>query len=134
VSSPNAEMQAEATFEVLKELKATDRPMITVLNKVDKAEDPNIARRLRIKFPKTVQISALNKEGFDELAELMMKETALLRRVVKLKIPQSQYALVSELMREGKVISSDYEENDILLEIEIPHHLEYKAIPYKIED
>ena len=35
VSNPQAELQAEATLHVLKELKADQRPVITVLNKVD---------------------------------------------------------------------------------------------------
>ena len=34
-SSPTAEVQDEATFEVLKELGAEKHPMITVLNKID---------------------------------------------------------------------------------------------------
>ena len=57
---------------------------------------------------------------------MMIHEISLLRKMVKLRVPQSHYALVSEIMREGKVISCDYEENDILLEMEIPHHLERK--------
>ena len=54
----------------------------------------------------------------------MIQEIAQLRVRVKLRIPQSHYALVSELMRKGRVISCEYEENDILLEIELPHDLE----------
>ena len=88
-------------------------------------------QRLRIKYPKTVKISALHQTGLDLLMEMMMQEVSNLRKRVKLKIPQSRYALVSELMQEGRVIHSDYEENDILLEIEIPAHLEYKVKPYE---
>jgi GTP-binding protein HflX len=58
--------------------------------------------------------------------EIMMQEVSNLRKRVKLRIPQSHYALVSELMRE-RVIQSEYEENDILLVIEIPSSLEYKV-------
>lgn len=132
VSNPHAEMQAEATFEVLKELGATGHPIITVLNKVDRLENKAILHRMRIKYPKTVAISALDKTGFDLLMEQMIRELSLLRKVVKLRIPQSHYALVSETMKEGKVISCEYEENDILLEIEIPHHLERKVSHFVI--
>lgn len=126
-SHPAAEQQAEATHKVLEELGATDRPIITVLNKVDRCENPLILQKLRIKYPKTVQISALHKTGFDQLLEVMMQELSLLRKIVKLRIPQSHYALVSEIMREGRVISSEYEENDVLLHVEIPRHLEHKV-------
>ncbi len=128
VSNPHAEMQAEATFEVLKELKAMQRPIITCLNKVDK--DRSRVSWMRIKYPKTVEISALNRIGFDELMEMMIQEISRLRKVVKLRVPQSHYALVSEIQKEGKVISCEYEENDILLQIEIPHHLERKVFHF----
>ena len=87
---------------------------------------------MKIKYPKTVEISALNKQGFDELMELMIREISLLRKVVKLRVPQSHYALVSEIMGEGKVLSCEYEENDILLEIEIPQHLERKVSQFLV--
>ncbi len=64
------------------------------------------------------------------LMEVMMQEIANLRKTVKLRIPQSHYALVSQLMREGKVISSEYEGDDVLLEVEIPHYLEHKVTPF----
>lgn len=126
VSSTNPEQQAEATHEVLKELHALDHPIITVLNKIDQCENPLVLQKLRIKYLKTVEISALHGTGFDRLMEMMMQEVSNLRKRVKLRIPQSHYALVSELMREGRVIQSEYEENDILLIIEIPAALEYK--------
>lgn len=129
-SHPQAEQQAEATFEVLKELGAEKHPMITVLNKIDQCENPLILQKLRVKFPKTVQISALRGAGFDDLLEKMQQEIAQLRKIFKLRIPQKHYGLVSELMREGRVLNCDYEANDILLEIEIPHRLEYKVLPF----
>lgn len=130
VSSPTAEAQAEATYHVLKELDALDHPILTVLNKIDVCEDQGVLQRLRIKYPRTVQISALQKTGFTELLELMVEEISNLRKTFKLRIPQSHYVLVSELMRKGRVISSEYEEDDVLLEVEIPRELEYKVLPF----
>jgi GTP-binding protein HflX len=130
VSHPMAEQQAEATYQVLEELGALDHPMITVMNKVDACKNPAIVQRLRIKYPKTVQISALHRTGFEHLLEVMTHELSLMRKVVKLRIPQSHYALISELMRVGRVISSDYDGDDVLLEVEIPKPLEYKVLPF----
>jgi len=134
ISHPMAESQAEESMLVLKELGAEDHPMITVLNKVDQCPNPAILTKFRIKYPKTVAISALQGAGVEELLELMMKEVSLLRKVVKARIPQSHYALVSELMREGRVIECDYEENDILIQVEIPARLEYKVQPFLISE
>lgn len=132
VSHPNAEEQADATYMVLKELGITEQPVITVLNKIDQCMNMAIVQKLRIKYPKTVAISALNGEGFDDLLELMTKEISNLRKIVKLRVPQSHYDLVSQLMREGRVINSDYEGNDILIQVEIPRNLENKVAPFQI--
>lgn len=132
VSHPKAEEQAEATTLVLKELGAENHPIITVLNKIDQCENPNIVAKFRVKYPKTVAISALEGTGFDDLMQMMIEEVSLLRKVVNCRIPQSQYGLVSELMREGRVISCEYEENDILIKLEIPGRLEHKVKPFLI--
>ena len=130
VSHPAAIDQADTTMKVLGEIGVKDKPVITLFNKVDKCESDEIMMKLRLKYPRTVRISATNRTGFEELTQLMTAEIAKLRKVVKLRIPQSEYALASELLREGRVIYSDYEGNDILLEIEIPAQLEHKVIPF----
>lgn len=129
-SSPQALEQAQATNEVLKELGVTDQPVITVLNKIDQCDDPKRLQMLRINFPHTVPISALEKKGFAELMEQMTKVIESLRKTVKLTIPQSHYALISTLMKEGRVISIEYEENDVLMEVEIPSRLEHKVAQF----
>lgn len=130
VSHPNALEHAKETLKVLEELNAKNKPIITVLNKIDACPNPIIATRFKLEFQKTVVISAKTKEGFDELFERMMQEISFLRKVVKLKIPQSQYGLISELIEEGKVISSEYQENDVILVVEIPTQLEHKTLAY----
>lgn len=133
VSHPLAEEQAEATYAVLKELGAENKPVITVLNKVDKCTDRSVIMRFKLKYSKTVMISALHKEGFDQLIDMMIQELKNLRKVVQVRIPQSNYGLVSELMTKGRVIHSEYEGNDILLKVELPHDIEHKVIPYLIQ-
>ena len=97
-----AEEQAATTHEVLKELGAGDKPIITVLNKIDTAPSPSLIHRLRMSYPKNVQISALTHEGFDDLQEVMIQELSRQRKLIEVRIPQSEYAIVSEIMRSGK--------------------------------
>lgn len=126
-SHPMALVQAEATKKVLKELGAENHPMITVLNKIDQCNNQVTLQKLRILYPKTVHISALHRIGFDELLQMMIQEIASMRLVLNLRIPQTHYALVSEIMKNGKIFSIDYEENDILVTAEIPANLEKKV-------
>ena len=134
VNHPLAEEHAEATYEVLKELSPEEKPIITVLNKVDALENKTLIARFKLKYPRVVPISAISGEGFDELLMMMMEVIKDLRKVVKLRIPQKEYALVSELMEEGRVVHKDYEGNDVLIEVEIPTHLEHKVREYLEDD
>jgi len=133
VSHKMAEEQANTTYEVLKELNSEKKPIITVLNKIDECEDKGILQRLRLKYPKTVQISALKKIGFDELEEMIINELKAFRKVVKLRVPQSEYAIVSEIMRVGHVVSQDYEENDVILEVDLPQSMTGRIKKYMID-
>lgn len=119
-SHPMAEEQAETSYQVLKQLNSEEKPIITVLNKIDKCSDPSTLTRLRIKYPKTVQISALEKRGFEELQEAMVHELNAQRRPVRMRIPQSDYAVVSEVMRLGHILRKEYDENDVLLQVTLP--------------
>lgn len=121
VSHPMAEKQAETTFEVLRELNPESRPMITVLNKIDLCTDQQMINRMKMKYPHTVQISALHRTGFSNLQTAMMEELSKQRKTFNLRIPQSEYTLVSELTRIGHIINQDYEDNDVLLKIELPN-------------
>lgn len=130
VSHPMAEEQAETTFEVLKELNASEKPIITLLNKIEVCQNLNVVNRLRLKYPKTTTISALRKTGFDDLLELMTKEIEFMRRTVHLRIPQQDYGKVAEVIRQGQILTQDYEENDILLKVSIPASLAGKLSKY----
>lgn len=112
--------QAEAAMDVLYELGAKDKPMITVMNKIDRLEDLSILKKLRVRFPKTVSISALKQEGFEDLIALMVEELQKRRGIVSLRIPQKDYAVVSEVMQHGKIMKQDYEDNDVLIHVDIP--------------
>lgn len=133
-SHPMAEEQAATTFEVLSELGAGGKPIITVLNKIDACEDDQKLCRLSHLYPHTVQISALNKKGFIELIELMVDELNKRRKIVDMRIPQKDYAIVSDLIRQGNVISQEYEDNDVCLKIDLPPDLAGKYAQFIVEE
>lgn len=115
-----AEEQAQTTYEVLKELNAEDRPIITIFNKIDLCNDPEIITRLSLKYPKSVKISALKGEGLHDLYDMMILELSKQRQVITLRIPQSEYVVVSEVMRLGHIVGQEYEDNDVLLKVDLP--------------
>lgn len=134
VSHPMAEEQAATSHEVLNELGAGNKPIITVLNKIDKLTDRSVLHRIRMTYPKNVQISALTHEGFGDLQEALLRELSQLRKTVNLRIPQSNYGTVSEVMRLGNILKQDYEENDVILSVSIPIALANKLSKYVVEE
>ncbi|MDF2577469.1 MAG: hflX [Chlamydiales bacterium] len=130
-SHPHAEKQAEATFEVLKQLKADKKPIITVLNKVDKVLDRGIIDRLRFRYPHTVQISATTEQGFEELMNLMIEMIKARRIDMRLCIPQKDYNKVSDILHQGQILQTEYEDNNIFLHVDIPIALANQLAHYQ---
>lgn len=132
-SHPMAEEQVDASLAVLEELGAAGKPTVTVLNKIDKVVDNERLNRLQLKFPRTVLVSAATGEGLQDLLVALEEELRRQRRQVTLRIPQKDYGVVSRVMEESQVLSSEYEGNDVVLRVELPAALAGKLKEY-IED
>ncbi len=130
VSHPMAEEQAATTHEVLKELGAGKKPIITVLNKIDACTNPLMIQKIRMTYPKNIQISALKGQGLDELQDVIIQELSKQRKLADFRIPQSDYAAVSEIIRLGHIIKQEYEENDVVLKVDVPNVLAAKFARY----
>ncbi|MCC2671540.1 MAG: GTP-binding protein HSR1-related protein [Armatimonadetes bacterium] len=66
-SSPEMEGQMEAVIDVLTELHIQDKPIVTVLNKIDLVKDTFALREMVANHPDTVYISALTGDGLKQL-------------------------------------------------------------------
>jgi GTPase len=130
ITHPMAEEQASTTHAVLKELSAEEKPIITVLNKLDACENPLIANKFRVIYPHTVAISAQTGEGFDDLIHEMTQELHKRRKKIRLRVPQKEYEVVSAIMRAGKVLYQDYEDNDVIISVEVPHDVANRYSEY----
>lgn len=134
VSSHAALEQVDTTLKVLDELQASGKPVITILNKIDLCKDQSNIMALRLKYPRCIQMSATNQEGFEELEEAILSELAQFRKRVHLRIPQSEFHIVSEIQRNGHIIDQDYEDNDIILDAEVSPSIAGKYAQYQTGD
>jgi GTP-binding protein HflX len=119
-TAPEAERFHRTTLEVLDELGARDKTVVTVLNKIDLVTDPDQLAALERRFPDAIPLSAATGEGVERL--LRHCSTVLADRVRRhrFRIPQHRADLVSLLHREGKVLATEYEGNDILVSAVVP--------------
>jgi GTP-binding protein HflX len=67
VSHPHAMEQSKAVYETLEEIGASELPIVTVLNKMDRFAHPGEAAERLADFPDTVAISARTGFGMEEL-------------------------------------------------------------------
>lgn len=133
-SHPQALEQAQTTLEVLRELRAKEKNIITLINKVDLVDGPQESlvrsniQKLRMRYPGSIQISAKTGQGISELKEAMMLAIRTRYRRVLLRIPQKDYQSVADILEQGQVFSKEYVENDILLDVELPEPLALKYL------
>lgn len=112
--------QAAAVHEVLKEIGAETKPVITVYNKIDKLPPDNkLADRLALEED-TVCISAakkLNLESLQQMIESHLKSKAL---EVTLCIPYAETAKAAQLHETANVLEQEYTENGAVMKVILP--------------
>lgn len=128
INNPKADEQLDAVYEVLKELDAAEKPMVTALNKVDLIDGPHVIERFRNKLTAAVAISALKGTGFDGLINIITDKLNALVRTVELFIPHSKMFLVSRIYEEGKVIERKDTARGVHLKAIIPAKSQIKGV------
>ncbi len=121
----------QTTMDVLKELEAEQKKMLIVLNKIDLIP-PERRAQVAAHFDKPVLVSLHTGEGVDELgdrlSEMMLDRTVRL----KLRLPQSEFGLMSVIHQQGKLLHQDYEENDVLIDTVLPRRFEPQFLPFVV--
>jgi len=122
----------DTTRKVLGELGADDKRVIIVLNKIDRVESEVTLMGLRAQFPGALEVSALSGAGLEELrARFMDFLTDRVKRVCY-RIPQSRGDITGLIHREGKVLETEYEGNDVLLTAIVPRTLEGQLAEFAV--
>ncbi len=125
-SDPECEEKLETSRELLKELGAQHKPVITVYNKCDIAPGAYLMPAAR----GTVMISAATGMGLgallDEIARNLPEQTATVRVV----LPYKETALAAWLHENAQVHETRYEENGIHVAATLAKSALYRFLPY----
>ncbi len=119
ISSLNASRQMEATDEVLSSLSCNAIPQITLLNKVDIANDTSMAEMLACHRSNTLCISAVTGKGLDRLVEAVLYEMQRDSADVTVLIPHAEGKLLNEIGRLAEVHDRRYLSDGVQLDIRI---------------
>jgi GTPase len=110
----------EAVYEVLGELRAMDKPIITALNKIDKIDDQSIIDNLSKRLDNCICVSALYKKNLDQLIDFIARRFSNLMTAVKILIPHDKMNLVDALHTRGKITKKEYRPAGVYIEAELP--------------
>lgn len=112
--------QAAAVHEVLKEIGAETKPVITVYNKIDKLPpDSKLADRLALEED-TVCISAAKKLNFETLQQMIESHLKSKAVEVTLCIPYAETAKAAQLHETANVLEQEYTENGAVMKVILP--------------
>ncbi|MDD2498883.1 MAG: GTPase HflX [Desulfitobacteriaceae bacterium] len=109
-SSPQAEEQAQAVHQVLKSLGAGEKPVLTVINKIDLIENDAVLSRLLRKFQPAVAVSAEKNIGMDNLLQKIQEILPGELELVHVFLPFDQASFLTEIHAYGRVVEENYTE------------------------
>ena len=134
ITHPNARAQSIAVDQALKEIEADDIPNVHVLNKIDKLQDPEAARRSLDNFQDSVAVSALNGLGIDDLMEAI--ETQLFETFIpiKIRLPYQQGQLISLFHEQGQVTFIEHGRGGVRMDGYIPGRLLTRFTPFIVRE
>jgi GTP-binding protein HflX len=114
-----------AVRQVLEEVGALDVPLIDVYNKIDQLT-PDERRRLQEQDQSAVFISALERQGVDELVETIASRLELdVRRVTAVFDPQNERDRdrIGRLYRHGRVVVHETRDGQVSIVADVPRRL-----------
>ena len=118
VSSPDADRHAATTLEVLAELGAKEKPILTVMNKADL-----VGGRALLREPGSLVISTKTGQGIEELKARLYAMAADRKRPSVLFIPHARYDVVALLHQAGCVEKVETEDEGVRLTCNLPPRL-----------
>lgn len=134
VSNPSWEKQEGAVQSVLADIGAGDKPIVRVLNKIDKLE-PLVAERLRYEttlMEHTVAVSALNGEGLQDFVAVVEDALADLLVPFEAEIPYSKGDEMNSIHEQGNVEVVDYREKGTYVKALVPVSIAERLSRYSL--
>lgn len=130
LSNPEFDQQMKTTREVLRELGAQEKEILTVYNKIDRVENPLVKARARDLASPCSFISSKTGEGVESL--MLMAEGMLEDQETSMDylVPHDQYALVTRLREQGALLTEEVEEGGVMVKAAPRGNLAYRMKEY----
>ncbi len=130
ITHPNVHEQAEAVLETLEEIEADHVPILTVLNKIDRLDDPEAAQAVLEDFENAVAISALHRQGLQELLATVGRKLYETLSPLEVLLPYEQGALIALFHEQGQVDRVEHTRKGVEIKGRVPGRLLARYSPY----
>lgn len=130
-SHPKLEEQNRATYSVLKELKADNKPIINILNKIDLIDNGYRLSRLHRNLDSPIAISALQKKGLEKLIQRISETLEEKRVYAEFTFPYQRNDLISLIYSRGEIIEKSYSKNEVTLKVRLNKSLADRLAKYE---
>lgn len=126
----------ETTCEVLAELGAAEKPMVVVWNKTDLLpeevrESTLAALSAKVSCP-CIAASVLAEKGVEALLASCVEMLSHRVTTARYRIPLAESRIIAIMHRDGKVLGTEYEGNDALVEAILPREFAARLESYRI--
>lgn len=122
-SNPRVHELDEAVYSVLRELKAENKTIVNVLNKIDLVDNTHYLKRLKKEFREPVLVSALEGSGTGDLvtriSELLSGSVAEL----EIEVPNTKMQLLNLIYEHGKVHKREDRPDSVYIKATVPVRL-----------
>jgi GTP-binding protein HflX len=132
VSHPRAPEQMAAVHAVLEELALLDKPILTVLNKIDRLGSEDGLRR-QLASEGGIEISALRGEGIGTLLGCLGGALHGRRVVRRILVPFARTSILGPVYARGHVLRREDRSDGVFLEVEVPPTLTGLVAPFRAE-
>ena len=120
-SNPQMDLQMHTVYETLRELKVTDKIMVTVFNKIDSVDSETTLRDPSTDYQ--VRISAKTGEGLDELLNLLEGILRSQKIFLEKVYPYQEAGKIQLIRKYGQLLKEEYQEDGILIHAYVPSEL-----------
>lgn len=123
VTQDDYEAKMDAVLEVLAEMDVLDKPIITILNKVDLVTDQEKINLIKQELEDSLVISAKEGQGIDELLDKISNLLLDTMVEVELLLPYSDAGALELIHQCGKVFTEEYSNEGIFIRARISQQI-----------
>ncbi len=133
VTHPDAQSQATSVLMTLEEIDAKHVPVLTVMNKIDRFQDPEYTQKALDGFPNAVGISALKGYGIQELLQKVKEYLYENFTDMAVRLPYQEGALIAMFHEQGQVDHLENTHGGVLIQGRVPGRLVSNYRPFEYD-